>query len=59
MYELKALQEEEKVVLKEYDSQEGNRVRLELEEERYWKEYSKHRNEFILVEDEHRRFNII
>ncbi|XP_073987028.1 beclin-1-like Atg6 isoform X2 [Rhodnius prolixus] len=54
MYELKALQEEEKVVLKEYNSQEANRIRLELEEERYWKEYSKHRNEFILVEDEHR-----
>uniref|UniRef100_A0A069DT97 Putative beclin-like protein n=1 Tax=Panstrongylus megistus TaxID=65343 RepID=A0A069DT97_9HEMI len=54
MYELKALQEEEKAVLNEYDAQEAIRDRLELEEERYWKEYSKHRNEFILVEDEHR-----
>jgi len=50
--ELNCLQVEEEATEKALKEQEAVRDRLEREEERYWKEYSKHRHEFILIEDE-------
>ncbi|XP_024082668.1 beclin-1-like protein isoform X2 [Cimex lectularius] len=54
MSELKVMQEEEKEILKELAVQEEERDRLERDEKRYWKEYNKHRNELILIEDEYK-----
>ncbi|CAB0010445.1 unnamed protein product [Nesidiocoris tenuis] len=53
--ELGIMQVQEKAIQDEYTAQENIKERLEQEEERYWKDYSKFRNEFILIEDERRR----
>ncbi|BES90962.1 Beclin 1 [Nesidiocoris tenuis] len=52
--ELGIMQVQEKAIQDEYTAQENIKERLEQEEERYWKDYSKFRNEFILIEDERR-----
>lgn len=53
--ELEALRKEEAVTRNAIAEQEQERDRLQNEERRYWKEYSRHRRDLILAEDECRR----
>lgn len=53
--ELQALRKEEIATRNAIAEQERERERLQSEEERYWKEYSKHKRDLILVKDEYRR----
>lgn len=53
--ELKALQSEEKDTLEALAKNEKEYERLCNEENRYWKEYTKHRRELLLTEDEFKR----
>lgn len=50
--ELEALRKEEAVTRNAIAEQEQERDRLQNEERRYWKEYSRHRRDLILAEDE-------
>ncbi|XP_063976132.1 beclin-1-like protein isoform X1 [Diachasmimorpha longicaudata] len=50
--ELEALRKEEAATRDAIAEQELERERLHHEEERYWKEYSRHRRDLILAEDE-------
>lgn len=52
---LTALQEEEVATLKAISEQEVEAKRLEKEELRYWQEYTKHRRDFLVTEDDARR----
>lgn len=54
--ELEALRKEEAVTRNAIAEQESERERLQSEEERYWREYSRHRRDLILAEDECRRY---
>lgn len=54
--ELTALQEEEAATLKAIDEQHYEAQRLAKEELRYWKEYTKHRRDFMLTDDDAKRF---
>lgn len=53
--ELEALRNEETYTKNAIRQQEIERERLQSEEERYWREYSKHRRDLMLAEDECRR----
>lgn len=53
--ELEALRKEEIATRNAIVQQERERERLQGEEERYWKEYSKHKKDLIIAEDECRR----
>lgn len=53
--ELEALRKEELAIRNAIAQQEVERERLQSEEERYWREYSKHKKDLILAEDECRR----
>lgn len=53
--ELEALRKEEIATKNAIAQQERERERLQSEEERYWKEYSKHKRDVLLAEDECRR----
>lgn len=53
--ELEALRKEEIATKNAIVEQERERERLQSEEDRYWKEYSKHRRDLMLAEDECRR----
>lgn len=53
--ELEALRKEETATKNAISQQETERERLQSEEERYWREYSRHRRDLILAEDEYRR----
>lgn len=55
--ELEALRKEEAVTRNAIIEQELERERLQNEEQRYWKEYSRHRRDLILAEDECRRYD--
>ncbi|XP_029661304.1 beclin-1-like protein isoform X1 [Formica exsecta] len=50
--ELEALRKEEIATKNAIVEQERERERLQSEEDRYWKEYSKHRRDLMLAEDE-------
>ena len=50
--ELEALRKEEAATKSAIEHQEKERERLQREEQRYWKEYSRHRRDLILGEDE-------
>ncbi|XP_015518319.1 beclin-1-like protein isoform X2 [Neodiprion pinetum] len=52
--ELEALQREEAATRTAIAEQERERERLQGEEERYWKEYSRHRRDMMFAEDEFR-----
>ncbi|GLV42255.1 Autophagy-related 6 [Carabus blaptoides fortunei] len=52
--ELTALQSEEKSTLEAIKENEREYERLCNEEHRYWKEYTKHRRELMLTDDEHK-----
>lgn len=56
--ELTALQSEEKSTLVAIKENEREYERLCSEEHRYWKEYTKHRRELMLTDDEHKRYVI-
>lgn len=53
--ELEALRKEEIATKNAIAQQERERERLQSEEERYWKEYSRHKRDVLLAEDECRR----
>lgn len=53
--ELEAMQQEEAATLKAIAEQEAEAQRLAHEEERYWREYTRHRRDVIVTEDEYRR----
>lgn len=53
--ELEALRKEETATKAAIAEQEKEKERLQSEEERYWREYSRHRRDLILAEDECRR----
>lgn len=55
MEDLKALQEEEKQIDKDIVEAEKEKERLELDEERFWREYNKYARELYLLEDDYRR----
>ncbi|XP_076165892.1 beclin-1-like Atg6 isoform X1 [Ptiloglossa arizonensis] len=52
--ELEALRKEEIATRNAIAQQERERDRLQCEEQKYWKEYSKHKRDLILAEDEYR-----
>ncbi|XP_033217113.1 beclin-1-like protein isoform X1 [Belonocnema kinseyi] len=52
--ELEALRKEEAATKSAIEQQERERDRLQSEEERYWREYSRHRRDLMLGEDESR-----
>lgn len=54
--ELEALRIEEKAIKRIIEDQEKEKERLQSEEDRYWKEYSKHRRDLMLADDECRRY---
>lgn len=54
--ELEALRREEIATKNAIVLQEKERERLQQEEERYWREYSKHKRDLLLAEDECRRY---
>lgn len=54
--ELEALRKEEAATTNAIAQQAIERERLQSEEERYWREYSRHRRDLILAEDECRRY---
>lgn len=54
--ELEALRKEEIATRNAIAEQERERERLQSEEDRYWKEYSKHRRDLMLADDECRRY---
>lgn len=56
--ELSALQSEEKSTLDAIEEHQKEFDRLCGEEHRYWKEYTKHRRELMLTDDEHKRYMI-
>jgi beclin 1 len=49
---LAALQEAELATKKAIEEQRAEHERLDSEEERYWREYTRHRREQMLTEDE-------
>lgn len=53
--ELEALRKEEIATKNAIVEQEIERERLQSQEERFWKEYSKHKRDVLLAEDECRR----
>lgn len=53
--ELAALKLEENETLKAIDEQKEVSNHLNKEEERYWKEYTRHRREYMQTDDEHKR----
>ncbi|XP_054258062.1 beclin-1-like protein [Macrosteles quadrilineatus] len=50
--DLLALQEEHQAVERDLKEKESERERLEREEDRYWREYSRHRRDYMINEDE-------
>lgn len=56
--ELEALQKEEEETLKAIEEQEVVAQKISKEEERYWKEYIRHKRDFIALEDEGRRYKL-
>lgn len=55
--ELEALKIEEEETLKAIGEEELEAQRLGKEEDRYWKEYTRHRRDFMQTDDESRRLN--
>lgn len=53
--ELAALRQEEEETLKAIQAEEVEAQRLACEEDRYWREYTRHRREFMQTDDESRR----
>lgn len=53
--ELTALQEAENALDADIKAAEKEKERLIKEEEKYWKEYSKHRRDCVLIEDKQKR----
>lgn len=53
--ELEALSQEETETLKSIQIEEAEAERLAIEEDRYWKEYTKHRKDFMQTDDESKR----
>lgn len=53
--ELEALKQEEEETLKAIKEEEAEAERLGKEEDRYWKEYTRHRRDFMQTDDESRR----
>jgi beclin 1 len=49
---LAALQKAELATKKAIEEQKAEHERLDSEEERYWREYTRHRREQMLTEDE-------
>lgn len=54
--EMEALQLEEIQQLEEISEKEKERDRLEQEENFYWREYTKHRHELMITDDEYKRY---
>ncbi|KAF2881592.1 hypothetical protein ILUMI_24584 [Ignelater luminosus] len=52
--ELETMQQEEAATSKAIAEQEAEAQRLAQEEERYWREYTRHRRDVIVTEDEYR-----
>jgi beclin len=50
--ELESLKKQEKEAAEAVEKQQGIRDRLEKEEAKYWKEYSKYRRDLMISEDE-------
>lgn len=53
--ELAALKQEEVETLKAIKDEEAEAQRLSLEEDRYWREYTRHRRDLMQTDDESRR----
>jgi len=52
--DLESLNKEEKAIKETIKEQEEEKKRLKNEDEKYWREYTKHRKELISAEDEYR-----
>lgn len=52
--ELEGLNKDEKTIKETIKAQEEEKKRLKVEDEKYWREYTKHRRELIAAEDEYR-----
>lgn len=52
--ELRDLKEENKIIEEELEEQGKARVELERQEEEYWRQYSGHKQQLLLAEDEYR-----
>lgn len=55
--ELSSIQEEERATSVEFEEQRLMSEKLDVEEVRYWKEYTKHRHEYLLIEDEYKNLS--
>ena len=53
--ELKSLQEEEEIVDRQINDAEKEKERIELDEERFWREYNKYSRDLFILEDDYRR----
>ena len=52
--ELESLKEEQKQAEDQLKSQKAEKNKLEKEEQKYWKEYSRHKRQLLVAEDEFR-----
>lgn len=57
--ELSQLQKKEQSAKEAVAKQEKEKERIAAEEERYWREYTRHRRDLLLAEDQYRRFVFI
>lgn len=56
MNELANMQQEELATLEAIKEQESEAGRLAQEEDRYWREYTRHRRDYLYTDDEYRRY---
>lgn len=56
--ELDALQEEEKVTVEAIEEKDKERERLVQEENRYWAEYTKHKRDYMLTDEESKSIDL-
>lgn len=56
--ELEALKQEEEETSKAIEEEEIEARRLAKEEDKYWKEYTRHRRDFMQTDDESRRLQL-
>lgn len=54
--ELHSLQEEEKLIEEDIIEADKEKERIDLMEEKFWREYNKYNSELFSLEDDYRRF---
>lgn len=49
------MEEEEEVIDRQINDAEKEKERIELDEERFWREYNKYSRDLFILEDDYRR----